>query len=312
MTEEEMEVAFNNGDLNDEQMDLYLTGQDVEATGDTAIPAEEDSPTLNADEEVKTVMDPEAKTEPEPEPEQVVLTKDGKHTIPYSELESARTEARERADEIAVLSAKLTDQAEVLTKMQEAQEQDEITGTTEATDDLMSDLAEDYPGAVKLIGDLQAQIQTLVDKDQQVEAKTAATTAQQDYEGEIIKLNEDFATVKTDDNFWTWFNDQPSYVKAAQSSGDPQQVADVVKLYTDSQTKTPVSDKAKAITDAVKKAEARASGKSSVQTLSDIPGSTSPAADTMEAFHRLPESQQLDKLMAMEETERNKFMNQIV
>ncbi len=72
----------------------------------------------------------------EPEPE--LLAKDGKHTIPYSELETARA----RAEQAEALAAT---QAELIESLKAAKVADAGTGETEAQDDVLKDFKEQYP-----------------------------------------------------------------------------------------------------------------------------------------------------------------------
>lgn len=302
---QDMMDKLQSGEVSQEAFDNFLDGKSsteeftpAAADGDTADVAKGASPDSK---QAEVKVDPVAKVEPEEDP--VILTKDGKHTIPYSALVDVREEAREKAEQIVTLSAKLTEQSDIITQLQAAQKKDDITGNTEATDELISDLAEDYPGAVKMIADLQGKLNSLLEKDLQHEAATAATTAQQEYEKAIAELNPDFAKVKGDDSFWTWFGGQPSYIKAAQASGDPQQVADVVKLYTDSQTKpAPAGEKAatidtKKVEEAIKKAES----KSTVNSLSDIPGGSNPETDELSAIANMDALSMSQKFMGMDQ-----------
>ncbi len=302
---QDMMDKLQNEEISQEEFNAFLDGKSStelteETDGDTVDKTEGASP----DSEKEEVKETEQKTaeSDEDEEEPVILTKDGRHTIPYSALVDVREDAREKAARIDELSAKLTEQSAIIEQLQAAQKKDEAAGNTDATDELISDLAEDYPGAVKMIADLQSKLNALLEKDQQHEAATAADTAQQEYEAAITKLNPDFAKVKGDENFWSWFGSQPSYIKAAQSSGDPQQVADVVKLYTDSQTKpAPASDKAatvdvKKVEEAIKKAES----KSTVNSLSDIPGGSNPETDEMSAIANMDALAMSQKFMDMD------------
>jgi hypothetical protein len=79
--------------------------------GDTSIPAIEDgaTPAATAPTAPAPAAAPEATPAPTPAPtpEPVVLAKDGVHTIPFAELEAARTKAAELAAQNAALQAQL-------------------------------------------------------------------------------------------------------------------------------------------------------------------------------------------------------------
>ena len=311
-TEEELEIAFNNGDLSDSEMDSYLVGDDL--TSDTAetadIKADEvEEGSLPAETDDKQEADePEVKPEDEP----VVLAKDGVHTIPYSELLAARDEEKRLTAENAVLSAKFAEQGDMLEKLNAAQKTDAEEGNTDATDDLMDGWAEDYPERAEEFKAMQDQVKALLEKVEGNETANAELSAQQSFDKEIAALNADYTTVKGDDAFWTWLDDQPKAVRDVRDSGDPQQIADTVKLYTDSQKPAAGGDTTGAAKDAVKKAIDSASKKSTVQSLSDIPGGSNPAVDELDAFSRLTDAQQLDKAMGMDSTAINALMNKIV
>jgi len=294
MTEDEIaallvEHADDDGNVSDEVMAKIISGEyePGEIKGESLDPdAEADDTPVEQDPVEAKADEPEGDAEPEP----VILAKDGKHTIPYSELAQAREEAKSAAEQLAVLQAKLQEQTELLGKVQEAKESDEDTGTTEAMDDLMADLAEDYPGAAKLIQKLTSQLEQMTSKQQALEAaetaKTAALTAQQQFDKAVTELNPEYPTVKDSDAFWAWFDKQPSYIRAAANSGDPQIVADVVSTYVASakpgDTGKPAG-KAPTAAEALAKAKERAA----VSSLSDVPGGSNPAHDEIDAIKAL-------------------------
>ena len=87
--------------LSEEEQARLLTGETLEGDTEAAQPAEEiiDPP---ADE-------PIAPKEEQPAVEPVVLAKDGQHTIPFSELEAARTRAQQLEQELLELKASKVD-----------------------------------------------------------------------------------------------------------------------------------------------------------------------------------------------------------
>ena len=86
--------------LSEEEQARLLTGETLEGDTEAAKPAEETIETP-IDEPVAATEDPAPAAEPEP----VVLARDGQHTIPFSELESARARAQQLEQELLELKA---------------------------------------------------------------------------------------------------------------------------------------------------------------------------------------------------------------
>jgi hypothetical protein len=298
--------ADENGFVDPEKLAAFLNGTfDGETTGEV-----ESGKTP----EPAKVKEPAAD---KPEEEAVILTKDGKHTIPYSTLADAREEARLKAEEVTSLSAKIAEQEGLLAELREAQATDQENGNTEAVDDLMAELAEDYPGVAKEIAELKATVKSLLDKEQAAEIKTAETTAQQKFNDSITAINPDYPAVKDTPEFWTWLDDQPRAIREAEHSGDPQRIADAVKLYTDSTA--GASDKANGGKDAAaiaaKVAEAikKADGKPAVRSLSDVPTGDKVESDEREVWKNMTSTDQMQKLLDMPtQKARNEFLRSMM
>jgi uncharacterized protein YdcH (DUF465 family) len=88
----------------------------------------------------------------EPEPEPVVLARDGKNTIPYRELEAARAKSTE-------LEALSHQQAALITELQAAKVADAGTGATAAQDDVMAKLLEEYPELAETLAPIFARFE---------------------------------------------------------------------------------------------------------------------------------------------------------
>ena len=244
-----------------------------------------------------------------------VLAKDGKHTLPFKVVEDLREEVRLSREQNASLQAAMEEQKGLLEMLQVAKKEDAGTGTTDAVDEVLGDLAEDYPGAVAAIKEMLAPLAELKADREKSQAEQAATAAQTDYEAEITSLNKDFPQIIASDEYWTWFNSQPSFVKAAHLSGDPQQVADVVTMY---QSQIPAVDSDKSAqaenvrTDAAAKVKAaidKASGKNVVQTLSDIPATQNPAVEEAAAMEGMSPVSLMMKMMSMDQKGREEYLS---
>ena len=152
--------------LSVDQVNALSRGELVEY-GDTApepapavVPAAESSDT------------PAAAAVKEPAPE--IVAKDGKHTIPFSELEAART----KADHFETLA---NTQAELIENLKAAKVADAGTGETAAQEDVLKEFKEQYPdmaavlapalqkaidaGVAVKVADLKRELTASIDSD---------------------------------------------------------------------------------------------------------------------------------------------------
>jgi len=336
---EEVQAAYDEGQITEDQYNSFLNGDELELDGDTAddeaakaadADAESgDSPASIATDETDTgavkAEDSQNTEDDEQGKEPVVLTADGKHTIPYSEHKELRDSVKELKEQNQQLNDMLQENKTFMDELKAAQKTDAAEGNTEATDELFADLEEDYPDVAKTIKDMRSELSELKAKDEEkVKADEAATEAekrQAEFDGKVSELAPNYEQVKATDEFWTWFEKQPSYVQVAARSGDPQAVADIIKSYESQQpaadSDTSEKDKkkddpeatAKKVADALDKA---GKNKKGVQSLSDIPGGSHPAHDAEEAFNALPEDQQLEKLQGMTPEQINQWLAKAV
>jgi len=73
-----------------------------------------------------------------------ISAKDGKHKIPYDELKSARQSAYEEKSRADQLQALADQQAQLIADLQEAKNQDALTGGTDAQDAVIDDFREEF------------------------------------------------------------------------------------------------------------------------------------------------------------------------
>jgi hypothetical protein len=110
------------------------------------------------------------------EPERVVLSKDGKHTIPYEVLENARNRAQKLEQENQQLQA-ITGERD---KLQALLEKHGIDMNAEdfdgKTDDELQELADDFPVVGKVIAKQAQKIQELEGKLNQQQSEPAANS----------------------------------------------------------------------------------------------------------------------------------------
>lgn len=287
------------GDLSETDFDALLAG-DQSVT--PAAPAEDAEP-LAATEDVPDDALPEAE-EPSAE-ESVVLTKDGKHTIPYTELESARTEAK-------MLKQTVTNLNDTIRQLQErvesgaAQAGDKDPGAMTAemmSEEALQSMEEDFPEIGKVVRQQQAVIHKLM---QDVGTLSSARQEEQ----MVVVVNQ--AQVLIDANpklSWLQSNDPEGFQRAVEFDEMlkakaewqgldkvPDRFNKVAALYEAmygaiQNPQTDIPAPAKAGTPAPKKAAQKIQAPVS---LSQIPGGEPPAVDDLGAVENTNGSQMLD------------------
>ena len=180
MDEQALNDAMASGDLDalDALLDQY---DDVEEVDESAQPAAkptekvENTATTAAEGEGnsdKTNSDDEAT-----EQERVVLSKDGKHTIPYEVLENARLRAQKLEQENQQLK-NITGERDKLQALLEKHGIDlnaeDLDGKTDAE---LKTLVDDYPEVGKVIAKQAQQIRELEGRLNQKQVETAADSA---------------------------------------------------------------------------------------------------------------------------------------
>jgi hypothetical protein len=177
MDEQALNDAMASGDLDalDALLDQY---DDVEEVDESAQPAakptekvENTATTAAEGEGDKPNSDNEATAQ-----ERVVLSKDGKHTIPYEVLENARSRAQKLEQENQQLQA-ITGERD---KLQALLEKHGIDMNAEdldgKTDDELQELADDFPVVGKVIAKQAQKIQELEGKLNQQQSEPAANS----------------------------------------------------------------------------------------------------------------------------------------
>lgn len=304
--------AFMSGDLElDEPSDSdTLTGdkpdeEDSQSSEARAPELDEASSGDKAeDQDAEAGKAKEATGEPS---EPVVQAKDGEHVIPFSVLEDLRTEVSALKEQNTELRELLESDPEVEKDIEKAVKEDLESGDNLATAEIFADLEEDFPGIGKklhetLVAPLQAAMEKLNKIDELAadkasrDAEMAKSAAQQAFEADIAKIDGRYEETIADKRFWDWFDQQPAFYQASMKSTDPSHFASIVTQWNDSVLPT-VNKEAeaaavpakKAITseEVAEKAESAAKearNKSSVETLSDVPGSvTNPEEDEIHA-----------------------------
>lgn len=181
MDEQAFNEAMASGDLDalDALLDQFDDVEEVdEVTEPAAKPKEKVESTVTTTAEGEGNSD---KTNSDDstaaEPERVVLSKDGKHTIPYEVLENARNRAQKLEQENQQLQA-ITGERD---KLQALLEKHGIDMNAEdldgKTDDELQELADDFPVVGKVIAKQAQKIQELEGKLNQQQSEPAANSA---------------------------------------------------------------------------------------------------------------------------------------
>ena len=180
MDEQAFNEAMASGDLDalDALLDQYDDVEEVdEVTEPAAKPKEKVESTVTTTAEGEGNSD---KTNSDDstaaEPERVVLSKDGKHTIPYEVLENARNRAQKLEQENQQLQA-ITGERD---KLQALLEKHGIDMNAEdldgKTDDELQELADDFPVVGKVIAKQAQKIQELEWKLNQQQSEHGANS----------------------------------------------------------------------------------------------------------------------------------------
>jgi hypothetical protein len=227
----------------------------------------------------------------------VVLAKDGKHTIPFSEFNEYRTKVEQ-------LTALTQQQAEFIQSLQQAKVDDAKTGGTAATDAVIAEYQGDFP---EIAEDIKPYIQALISDgirnglaeigktiDSRVAPveKALGETAAEKHFNAINSAHPDIDEILESDGFKQWQEAQPSFMRASIMSvlnqGTAQQVIELFDTYKDASAKPEPAEtldlgKAK---EAISKAKAKVPG-----TLTDIPTGIGGTIDEAEALTQMSDAQ---------------------
>lgn len=130
LTEAQQQIVFEGGEV--------VETSDTEATQEPSDTDEAATSEVAVEESEAEEVSEAASTESEEDKDPELMAKDGKNTIPYSQL----TEARERGDQLEHLAS---EQKILIEQLQAAQKKDELEGTTEAQDALIEEYEGNYP-----------------------------------------------------------------------------------------------------------------------------------------------------------------------
>ena len=347
----EMEKYFEehavDGELSPEKTEELLQaalGGDVDAatTGDTEsgeAPGPEEAKeeeTPEPKEEEAKEPEPEKATEPEAEP--VIVAKDGKNTIPYSELTSAREEAKSERSQREALEREL---AAMRSKYEPGEDADgDDTPDAGAENDAAAKLREDWPEVAAavdgMVGKQQERIKALEEQLARLQPATeqmAAERAEASHYNAITQAHPDAEAVVNSREFAAWREAQPGFMRqifeVVMERGTTEQVIELLDGFKQANPNWGKSPKDAAASDnaakedpaarqaavkqaAVKQAREKAAAKSAApKSLTDIPGAEAAPTDTAEAFMQKSPEAQLAAMMNMSEAKREELMRRL-
>lgn len=296
--------AYDN--LTDEQLQALARGETVKY-GDTeaaaAAPESEETPAPAADPEPKEDGAPKA-VEAKAEDEPVVLTKDGKHTIPYSELIDAREAAKKaekEAIEATALAASLKAEVEAA-KAVKAEPTEPEAPFGDYSDKALKDGVEKL--VAQRVAETTAALEAKFAETLAPMQKALAETATATHFKAIYDAHPDTDQILEKPELGKWMDAQPSFVrdqyKAVLDKGTSAQVVELLNAFKASLPAAPekpaVAEPTKAEIAAKAAATvAKAKGKTPT-SLSDVPSGTITPVDEMEAMEKMNSTQLLTKM----------------
>ena len=232
----------------------------------------------------------------------VVLTKDGKHTIPYEHVEDLRSK-------VDSMTKALEDQTALIEKLQAGKEDVTAKEVKDAVDGLsdeeMEALDEEFPEFVKLIRSQQATIAALQESVEAVTKQTKETadkTAQEEawdaHMKEITTAHKDFDALMDSGKLEKWVETQPSFVQRAFNEGTASEVVEVVTAYKSSNPAQSADDTDKKVDEAIANAKA---SKQTVTSLSQVPGARTGEVDESNRVENMSELELANKMLSMED-----------
>lgn len=309
--------------LSDDEQSRIIQGGALDIQGDTkAKEAEEPAAAPDAATEEEAADGKEAVAAEE---ESVVLTRDGKHTIPFSELQKAR-------DTAAHWEQVASDQKALLEQLQAAQQADKGTGETVNQDEVLASLQENFPELAEILAPaLQKMVEAGVSQRvSALEAKlnqtlqplqqTAEEQARADHFAKIEAAHPDYESILEGGRLDEWISNQPSFVRdqynAVLQQGTASQVNELFQAFKDANgfkpdageatpSKADLAAKAKEVIGKANKAKPPVS-------LSDIPAGSAAPHDEAEALTQMSGLALLDKLTSMSPDKIEALMRRVV
>ena len=283
--------------LSEEQQNLIYEYGELELEGDVNPPSIP-SDAGNADNE-----------------EKVILSKNGKHEIPYSELEDARSEAQQWK----AMANQLTDQ------LAAAKVADQGTGGTAAQQAVKEEFESQYP---EIAEDLKPIIQKMIDEGIQagINAKVAPLEqrvlkqAEAEHYKDILSEHKDAGTILDQGNkdFYGWAEKvvniidpvtrQALNLPTVLAQGNAAQVNEMLRQYKESQGVAVVPPPTGDIKDKLAGLKTKIPG-----TFSDIPGGANVShVDEAARYEAMNDAEKEKFMFSMTHQQREDFFNRLM
>lgn len=336
---------FDDGDWTPQKAAQYL---EASMNGDTAQADSIETPAdTDVDEVINTPDDkddatateaptekPDAESKEDAEGNNVVLARDGVHTIPYEKLVEARERDRVSQEALAAANAEL----EILRKQNQTpatvattQQEQDIETAQAAIDagvnpDYFGDFSEEAlaEGINKLIDErVNAQVNARVAEALKPMQAKEQESAEQAHMRTIYEAHQDADSVVDSGEFESWKAGQPSYIQASinqvLNQGSADQVVELLNNYKQSTNSTATPAKAEDTpakpTAAELKAKAREAIKNTAPavpaSLSDIPGGHKGATNITEQMDAMSAVDLVDTMMDWSPEKRNQYLNNL-
>lgn len=312
-----------NGDTA--QADSIETPADTAADEQTTEPDDkDDTPATEA-----TTEKPETESKEDAEGNNVVLARDGVHTIPYEKLVEARERDRVSQEALAAANAEL----EILRKQNQTpatvattQQEQDIETAQAAIDagvnpDYFGDFSEEAlaEGINKLIDErVSAQVDARVAKALEPMQQKEQESAAEAHMRTIYEAHQDADSIVESGEFNTWKASQPTYVQAALDGvlqqGTAEQVVELLNNYKQSTTSTTEPAKAEPSKDELKAKAREAINKAAPvvpASLSDIPGGHKGATNITEQMESMSAIELADTMMDWSAEKREQYLNNL-
>lgn len=319
------DIDANDGEVTPEQGAALLH---AELYGDTApaekvsVPAtdpvkENDTP-ADAGNAVEQAANTSKQPDPEPEPSKalgedeqnadntVVLAKDGKHTIPFESLQSARDQAKQYKQQL--------DEANALLAAKQAPEQSQQVQQNAATAEALIQASGNDADVIALFGDfseealakgiqayvnqnvssqVEAAVQQALAPFQQQQQQMEQMSAEQRHFATIEAAHPDYESVAESQEFANWMDTQPSITRNAYNNvlqgGSAQDVNELLSLYKTQNNVNQAAQQPDPTADMVAKAKQAVQNapKQIPISVSDMPAGAPAALSAEERFSNL-------------------------
>ena len=304
-------------EMTDEIMEALMTGGVIEDDTDAEQSEEETG------EESAAGVD---QANQDKEPDQVVLAKDGKHTIPFEELEKSRAEARAAKEELESYRQKVAELESERAALQAARDEKAAAGEdTSELDEALRALEEDYPtismGMDRKLATRDAEIEAL--KKEIADLKSAVTPIQKSaresaaeaHFNAIRSAHEDFDTLVENGKLAEWVKSLPAYARpgaeAVMERGSTQDVIELVTSYKSAHTTT--TDSNESVADKAKQAIEKAKAKQSVPTsLSEVSAAGVPASEELGQYEQMSDAALMGAFMSMDPAKLNERLARLL